>query len=189
MTSTFTNIIEDFVIAPLTRLAISVCLPDATIEQCMLHYFVVKHSVEYNCREMAMLIAKYLSEFDDVGIHDSTKRIIREVGLKRNTKYGVGYPHADGTYHYFKIEKFEESADELNLDLAAVEYAMERMDWTYAMSDDSRVWKAGEKAYKALVQKCKDAGMSCEEAREFQEKFWLSKGYKKPFECMARISY
>jgi hypothetical protein len=129
-----------------------------------------------------------------MGIQDNTVKVLIEIGLKRSKRYGVGYPHADGTYHYFEVEAKEEEAnlspaEKVNLSMAEIEHIMEKMDWTYAMSDDLRAFKAGKNMFNALVQKCKDAGMSEMAAQELQEKFLLNKGYKKPFTCMAIIHY
>lgn len=184
--TTFTQIFNEFVVAPLTQTAVKAILPaEATLEQCVFHYFVVKYSIEYDIREMARLTAKFLSEFREMGIHENTKVILRESDLRHNKRYGIGYPHADGTYHFFAIEE----EVELSPEVEAILEVFKNFDWTYSMSDDHRVWSAGERAYKALVKQCKDAGLTEKEALALQEKYWLNRGYTKPFYCMAHIRY
>lgn len=90
----------------LVKTAIMSTLPEgATFEQCLLHQAVVSLAIDSNLRAMARLIAKYIEDGAVDLIHTSTKPVLRAAGLKNNKVHGVGYPHADGTMHYFSVSE------------------------------------------------------------------------------------
>ncbi len=168
---TFTQIFNEFIVAPLTQAAVKACLPiDATLEQAVLHYFVVKHSIEYDIREMAIIVALYLREFRNKGVHEATKALLRETDLRYNKKYGVGYPHADGSYHWFWVVK-DEPKEASTGSYPHIEKMMKGFDWYYGFSDDYRVLNEWRAKRKELIQACKDAGLTEKEMQDLKKKY------------------
>jgi hypothetical protein len=181
---TFTDIIAVFT-SNLAITAITASLPaGATFEQCVLQYKLQNLAVAGNLREMARIMAAYITDFGATA-HDNTKVILRASGLKYNHRYGVGYPHADGTNHYFKVA---EAKDDQNDKYEALKKTMLSHDWYYHFTDDGRVWRAGENAHKAMVQQCKDLGLSEGEALNLQN-ICLKECGIKSMEGVASINY
>lgn len=91
--------------ANLTNTAVRSCLPtEASLDQCVAHFAIASYAVEGNLREMARATSKYIVQGagpETLELHANTKKLVRAAGLKYNLKYGVGYPHSDGTLHYF----------------------------------------------------------------------------------------
>jgi hypothetical protein len=70
--------------------------------QAVLLYKLVKHRRDVNLRSMAKYLALWIHE--DLGpLCDRAKELAREAELKYDKTHGVGYPHADGTYHWFSV--------------------------------------------------------------------------------------
>jgi len=160
----------------------------ATLEQCVLQYKMQKLAVAGNLREMARLMAKYISDFGQTA-HENTKAILRASGLKYNHKFGVGYPHADGSNHYFAaVQVVKQGDDNDEAVLEAIIAVMDKFDWFYHFTDDSSVWKRGEAAYKKLIEQCRAGGLSEDEANRLQKKVLTDKGYDS-MEGVAHIKY
>jgi len=72
-------------------------------EQLVLYHKVDKHYQAENPRSVAMYIAMFASEFPNSEVPAGVKFKAKSMGLKADAKLGVGYPHADGTYHWFSV--------------------------------------------------------------------------------------
>jgi len=103
--TTFTKLFNDKVSNEVADKVMEATLTgtDATVEQRFLHYTVQRLLMDEDVRSAASLIAMYLSEHVAMGIHETTKPMLKAAKLVSNKKYGVGYPHADGTNHYFAV--------------------------------------------------------------------------------------
>jgi len=186
---TFKDIIAVFT-SNLAIAAITASLPaGATFEQCVLHYKLQNLAVAGNLREMARIMASYILEFGATS-HDNTKAILRASGLKYNHRYGVGYPHADGTNHYFAaVTSVQPGDDNDEAILEALSAVMAKFDWFYHFTDDPSVWRRGEAAYKKLIEQCRAGGLSEDEAKRLQKKVLMTdKGYDS-MEGVAHIRY
>ena len=160
-----------------------------TLEQAVLHHKVDKHLRRRNLEKVAMYVEMFLDEYEDMGIHEDTKPLLKDAGLRRSKRYGVMWPVGDGKYKYFPKTNTPAPDKPNNPGIEGILKTSETFDWTYTMSDDGNVWRRGEAAYEALIKQCKEAGLTEYEACNLQVEYWLSKGYKKPFYGMARISY
>ncbi len=60
---------------------------------------VEKHYREGNIRDVAIYIAGYIEGYT-TSLPERVRDIAHKLGLKRGP-LGVGYPHSDGTYHWF----------------------------------------------------------------------------------------
>ena len=61
---------------------------------------VAKHAAAGNIRSMAIYMAMFLAEYPREDVPPGVVDLCKSAGLKRKGRK-VGYPHADGTYHYF----------------------------------------------------------------------------------------
>jgi hypothetical protein len=61
---------------------------------------VEKHAALCNYRSMAMYVALFLADYSREDIPSGVVAACKAANLKRNGRQ-VGYPHADGTYHWF----------------------------------------------------------------------------------------
>jgi hypothetical protein len=75
---------------------------DIPVSQQVLRYKVDKNLEEGNIRSVAKYIALYMKEYGTVNFPKEVKEVAIKLKLDYNKEKGlVGYPHADGTYHYF----------------------------------------------------------------------------------------
>lgn len=184
--TTFTELMDQYAIAGNVNTAIESMLDNAEYAQCLLHYLVVNGVVTGNLRDVARFTAKFLCQYRDMGIHDKTKTVLRECELRQNKQYGIGYLHMDGSYHWFAVE--DDRAAEQDIAYEALKQTMLDFDWYYHFTDDGRVWKAGEAAYKAMIQECKALGLSEEDARQVQALCLKERGITS-MEGVAYINY
>jgi hypothetical protein len=61
---------------------------------------VEKHYATGNIRSMAIYVAMFLAEYYREDLPSRVVDLCKTAGLKRKERK-VGYPHADGTYHWF----------------------------------------------------------------------------------------
>ena len=61
---------------------------------------VEKHAASCNYRSMAMYVALFLEDYPIEDIPSGVVAACKAANLKRNVSQ-VGYPHKDGTYHWF----------------------------------------------------------------------------------------
>lgn len=68
-----------------------------------LHHAVLLHKLDKykdNPRKLALYIASFLGSYRD--LPTEAKDIARRSGLVKS-EHGVGYPHVDGSYHWFQV--------------------------------------------------------------------------------------
>jgi len=98
----FHEMVQNYGSRMMNVLHMTVQYGDIPVEQKVLRYKVDKHLAEGNVREVAMYIALYLKEYGPVNFPKEVGDIARSLKLDHNKERGeVGYPHKDGTYHYF----------------------------------------------------------------------------------------
>lgn len=61
---------------------------------------VEKHHKARDARSMAMYVALFLAEYPREDVPSGVVTLCKAAGLQRKGRM-VGYPHADGTYHWF----------------------------------------------------------------------------------------
>ena len=61
---------------------------------------VAKHAAAGNIRSMAAYMAMFLAEYPREDVPSRVVTLCKAAGLQRKERK-VGYPHADGTYHWF----------------------------------------------------------------------------------------
>lgn len=185
---TFTDIITHYTIDELVTTCMELTIDLAEMPQRVLHYIVMTSIVNGDLREVANVTAKYLSEFREMGIHENTKVLLRKSTIRQTKQYGIGYPHQDGTYHWFAITEQKEDFTEVDAGYEALKQTMLKFDWYYHFTDDTHVWKRGNNAYKAMIQQCKDLGLNEEDARKVQKLCLEERGITS-MEGVANINY
>jgi hypothetical protein len=73
------------------------------LECCILLHKLDKHRRTGNLRDMAKYMALYIREgfANRYGVPKRARGWAIEAGLKKSKTNGVGYPHKDGSYHWF----------------------------------------------------------------------------------------
>lgn len=61
---------------------------------------IAKHAAAGNIRSMAIYMAMFLAEYPREDVPSEVVDLCKSAGLKRKGRM-VGYPHDDGTYHWF----------------------------------------------------------------------------------------
>lgn len=179
----------------LTNTAVRSCLPtEATLEECVAHFAIASYAVEGNLREMARTAAKYIvhgAAPSTLELHANTKPLLRAAGLKYTIKWGVGYPHKDGSMHYWagrksttcvttatpkapkwvdiKARHMSKGKGSANTAIEEIKALMDGFDWYYGFSDDTSVWKRWSKKQQEIVNACKKAGLSEQEMQSLQK--------------------
>jgi len=71
--------------------------------ELVLYHKVDKHYQAEDVRSVAMYISLFKKEFPSRKVPDGVKFKAVSMGITADAVNGIGYPHADGTYHYFAV--------------------------------------------------------------------------------------
>ncbi len=92
-----------------TSVTSSVILRASYVAQCgdenfaamVLLHKLDKHYAAGNARSVASYLADWYQDGDFGALPERAKEIAKSLKLRRSHDNHVGYPHADGTYHWF----------------------------------------------------------------------------------------
>jgi hypothetical protein len=85
------------------RVILDAKYPGLVLECQVLNHKVSKHYKNNNARSVAKYLALFFREhWGQIGVPKATAEMAMDMGIVYHAVHGVGYPHSDGTHHFFR---------------------------------------------------------------------------------------
>ena len=105
MASTFDEVVKTYLSSMASCVMLQNENPDLFFPACVLMHKLGKYDRNGDARSIALYLHLFLNEaYGQIAenIPQQARELARKWNLKRTSDGSVGYPHPDGTYHWFR---------------------------------------------------------------------------------------